>query len=208
MTLSYKLNKSELNRIKRQEKLYSQFLPVIKLKQEQLQVEQNRIAKAIVLAENQKAQAWQKLHPYIKLFPDIKGEKINNLLRIEKINTVPKSIAGVSIKTLSSIDFLEQELRFFAMAPWKIKALPFLKTFLHAEAHLYFLHEEERIIRQELRKATKKVNLFEQVLIPESKTAIKRIKVALGDEQVASVSRGKIAKKKSETKLLLVMESP
>ena len=36
MAKKYKLNKSELTRMKREVKIYNQFLPVLKLKQEQL----------------------------------------------------------------------------------------------------------------------------------------------------------------------------
>ena len=38
------------------------------------------------------------------------------------------------------------------------------------------------------------MNLFEKVKIPECKEAIRVIRIALGDEQTASVTRGKIAK--------------
>ena len=38
------------------------------------------------------------------------------------------------------------------------------------------------------------VNLFEKVKIPQCKEAIRVIKIALGDEQTAAVTRGKIAK--------------
>ena len=41
----------------------------------------------------------------------------------------------------------------------------------------------------------RRVNLFEKVKIPETKTNIKRISVYLGDQQVAAVVRGKISKK-------------
>ena len=41
---------------------------------------------------------------------------------------------------------------------------------------------------------SQRVNLFEKVKIPECKEAIRRIKIAIGDEQTAAVTRGKIAK--------------
>lgn len=52
------------------------------------------------------------------------------------------------------------------------------------------------VINKELKKATQKVNLFEKILIPDTKHAIKKINIFLGDEQVASVVRAKIAKNK------------
>jgi V/A-type H+-transporting ATPase subunit D len=41
------------------------------------------------------------------------------------------------------------------------------------------------------------MNLFEKVKIPECKEAIRVIKIALGDEQTAAVTRGKIAKSRT-----------
>jgi V/A-type H+-transporting ATPase subunit D len=40
------------------------------------------------------------------------------------------------------------------------------------------------------------VNLFEKVKIPEAKENIRVIKIYLGDQQIAAVVRGKIAKNK------------
>ena len=58
------------------------------------------------------------------------------------------------------------------------------------------LDEQVRLLSQELRTTTQRVNLFEKVKIPETKANIKKISVYLGDEQVASVVRSKISKKK------------
>ena len=60
------------------------------------------------------------------------------------------------------------------------------------------LDEQVRLLQQELRTTTQRVNLFEKVKIPETRANIKKITVYLGDQQVASVVRGKISKKNLE----------
>ncbi|NCB29749.1 MAG: V-type ATP synthase subunit D, partial [Clostridia bacterium] len=50
----------------------------------------------------------------------------------------------------------------------------------------------------ELDTTSQRVNLFEKVKIPECKEHIRVIKIAIGDEQTASVTRGKIAKGRSK----------
>lgn len=55
-----------------------------------------------------------------------------------------------------------------------------------------------RLLQHELRTTTQRVNLFEKVKIPETRTNIKKISVYLGDQQVAAVVRGKISKKNLE----------
>jgi V/A-type H+-transporting ATPase subunit D len=62
---------------------------------------------------------------------------------------------------------------------------------------LQIIDKQYLLISKELKKATQKVNLFEKLLIPETKNAIKRINIVLGDEQVAAVGRAKTAKKKT-----------
>ena len=43
-----------------------------------------------------------------------------------------------------------------------------------------------------------RVNLFEKILIPRALRNIKKIKVFLGDQQLAAVSQAKVAKAKIE----------
>ena len=61
------------------------------------------------------------------------------------------------------------------------------------------LDEQARLLSAELRTTTQRVNLFEKVMIPETKANIKKISVYLGDQQVAAVVRSKISKKKLQT---------
>ena len=63
------------------------------------------------------------------------------------------------------------------------------------------LDEQVRLLSQELRTTTQRVNLFEKVKIPEAKANIKKISVYLGDEQTAAVVRSKISKKKLQAKI-------
>jgi V/A-type H+-transporting ATPase subunit D len=63
---------------------------------------------------------------------------------------------------------------------------------LQSERAVY--DEQRRLVTEELQLTSQRVNLFEKVKIPECKEAIRLIKIALGDEQAAAVTRGKIAK--------------
>ena len=71
-------------------------------------------------------------------------------------------------------------------------------NFAAPHAVLRVLDEQVRLLHEELRTTTQRVNLFEKVKIPESRANIKRITVYLGDQQVAAVVRGKISKKNLE----------
>ena len=60
--------------------------------------------------------------------------------------------------------------------------------------------EERRLVLLDaaVRKVTQKVNLFDKVLIPQTKNNIKRIGIYLGDAERDAVVRSKLAKGKQK----------
>ena len=53
------------------------------------------------------------------------------------------------------------------------------------------------LITAELTTTSQRVNLVEKVKIPDCRENIRIIKIAIGDEQTAAVTRGKIAKSRA-----------
>ena len=60
------------------------------------------------------------------------------------------------------------------------------------------LEDQKRLLGEELRITSQRVNLFEKVKIPECKENIRVIRIALGDAQTAGVARAKMAKGKGD----------
>ena len=58
------------------------------------------------------------------------------------------------------------------------------------------LDEQVRLLENELRATTQRVNLFEKVKIPETVENIKKISIYMADQQVSAVVRSKISKRK------------
>lgn len=196
MAEKVKLNKSELTKLKREEKTYNQFLPVLKLKQEQLQIEQIKARKNLKLAQSALSAVEGTVSSYLPLLCEPLSFDLNTLLKPRKILTEGRSIAGVMVQVFKSVEFVEFKPNFFGNPLWVGMGLEKLKSVVEAKIRHRIIELQYQAISKELRKATQKVNLFEKVLIPQTKSGIKRIKIALGDEQVAQVVRGKIAKKK------------
>ena len=59
------------------------------------------------------------------------------------------------------------------------------------------LAEQHRLLAEELRITSQRVNLFEKVKIPECEGNIRVIRIFLGDAQTADVARSKLAKSKA-----------
>ena len=72
-----------------------------------------------------------------------------------------------------------------------------LTSILGLKAERAVLEKQHELVAQELNTTSQRVNLFEKVKIPECRENIRIIKIAIGDEQIASVTRGKIAKGRS-----------
>jgi len=196
MAKKYKLNKSELTRMKREMKVYKQFLPVLKLKQEQLQIESLKIKRQYNQLQSYFSTVQRKNEGLISVLSDEKVNYVYSYCKIFHISLTSKSVAGVSVPKLTSIKFTTAPLYYFAFPLWFTKNIKILRDFVSLKIQLDILMKQLFLISNELKKATQQVNLFEKVLIPECEYAIKRIKIALADEQVAAVGRGKIAKKK------------
>lgn len=205
MSEKIKLNKSELTRLKREEKTYNQFLPVLKLKQEQLQIEQIKAKRALREAASALSAVEATVESYMPLLLESLSFDLRALLKPARILTDSRSIAGVMVKVFKSLEFVPFKPDIFGNPLWVGMGLNQMRKVVEAKIRQRIIEIQYEAITKELRKATQKVNLFEKVLIPETHAAIKRIKIALGDEQVAQVVRGKIAKKKSAAAMEIIV---
>ena len=197
MAEKVKLNKSELTRLKQSQKTYGQFLPVLKLKQEQLQLEQIKLKRRYLEAKARYEKTLTSTNELLPLLNETLSFYLVSLLKPLHIELVDRSIAGVKVKELVDIAFSDFKPSIFENPMWIADGLPKLRDAISAKIQFDIINKQYQLIAKELRKSTQKVNLFEKVLIPETKENIKKIKIALGDEQVAQVVRGKIAKIKT-----------
>jgi len=197
MAEKVKLNKVELTRFRRDVKTYQQFLPVLKLKQEQLQAEQLKIRRELDLRRAEFLAVQEGWTPLLPLFGEPALVDLVELTRPRDLVISTKTVAGVAVPVLESVRFATVELSRFGTPAWVSRVLPRLRRFVQLKTEMNIIEQQYRLVTAELRRTTQKVNLFELVLIPEATEAIRRIKIALGDLQVAAVGRAKIAKGKA-----------
>ena len=197
MAEKVKLNKVELTRLRRDVKTYQQFLPVLKLKQEQLQAEQLKIRRELEQRRAEFEEFREGWTPVLPLFGEPALVDLVELTRPRDLVIGSKTVAGVVVPVLESARFSSVELSRFGTPAWVSRVLPRLRRYVQLYTELNVIEEQFRLVTAELRRTTQKVTLFELVLIPEATEAIRRIKIALGDMQVAAVGRAKIAKAKA-----------
>ncbi|MFW6132460.1 MAG: V-type ATP synthase subunit D [Planctomycetota bacterium] len=191
-----KLTRPELRRQRDQLRRYERFLPILKLKQQQLQVSVRDVAAKKDEVAQAAEQARGKLRPYEAVLDDVAGVDVRGLAEVEDIRTGRANVAGIEVPRFEGAVFTEARYSLFATPPWVDRALADLRDIARRQAELDILAREHELLSRELTKVTQRVNLFEKVKIPETRENIRRIRIALGDRQTAQVARAKIAKSK------------
>ena len=188
-----KLTKTELKAQTDALKRFQRFLPMLQLKKQQLQGE---IAGIVQKAEETSAKeraVRADLDRWVGLFATDES-LIAGLVKVREVKTGTANVAGVAIPTFERIDTDVKEVDAWETPAWVDNAVETTTQVLSLQCERAIYEEQRRLIEQELQLTSQRVNLFEKVKIPECKEAIRRIKIAIGDEQTAAVTRGKIAK--------------
>ena len=191
-----KLTKTELKAQTDALKRFQRFLPMLQLKKQQLQSEIAGIAaKAEAVAARERA-VREDLERWVGLFATDES-LVEDLVFVRSVRTGSANIAGVPIPTFESIDTEVREIDAWATPAWIDSAVEATTKILSLQCERAVYEEQRRLVTAELNQTSQRVNLFEKVKIPQCKEAIRVIKIALGDEQTAAVTRGKIAKSRS-----------
>lgn len=193
-----KLTKNEL---RNQQMLLGQlekYLPTLQLKKAMLQ--------AVVQETRHEIERYESIQNQKK----IKAEEFCGLLSTKttidpleavKIKSVFKhyeNIAGVEVPYFERVEFEDFSYSLFETAPWVDGAILILRSLAELREQIHILQEQKRALEKELREVSIRVNLFEKILIPRAFENIRAIKVFLGDQELAAVSRAKVAKAKIE----------
>lgn len=193
-----KLTKNELRMQQSKLSQLEKYLPTLQLKKAMLQVEVNEARFEIVHLE----EAYQKLYDASKYYAPLLSEKMSlDLTNAAKILNVKKryeNIAGIEVPYFESISFEDFQYDLIDTPAWIDPVVSGLRDLATATAKIGVAREKKAALDKELREVSTRVNLFEKILIPRGLRNIKKIKVFLGDQQLAAVSQAKVAKSKIE----------
>lgn len=189
-----KLTKTELKAQTDALKRFQRFLPMLQLKKQQLQAEIAGIVQKAeeVSAREQKART--ALDSWVGLLAVGGEDLLSGLVRVKKIDTDTANIAGVTIPVFKSVETEIKEIDTWATPAWTDDAVRAVTDILALRCERKVLMRQRDLVMAELTTTSQRVNLFEKVKIPACKESIRVIKIAIGDEQTAAVTRGKIAK--------------
>jgi len=191
------LNKSFLQKQRNQLSLYKKLLPSLELKRSQLMMELNKNRQLLV-------QSIQNYQTFIRQagqeIPMLANQKIDHagLIKIDTVEIVSENIVGVKLPLLKEILFTKVDYPILGKPAWSEMFITRYKKGIKLNLEVSIVEKRIGLLEKVLKKTTQRVNLFEKVLIPETKEQIKMIQIALDDIQRASVVRSKIAKSKQK----------
>ena len=193
-----KNTKTELKAQRDSLKRYKRYLPTLQLKKQQLQMEIRTVEQRVAEKKAEEEAARGTLAEWVKLY----SEPLDYLswLSVDSIEVEPGNIAGVAVRSLKEIRFARSVPDLWSTPAWLDEGLSTLETLFRLRVERRLLEEQLRLLADELRTTSQRVNLFEKVKIPECAENIRRIRIFLGDENTGAVVRSKIAKGKTVKK--------
>ena len=196
MAKKVRLTRPELKRKRDALARFTRYLPMLKLKQQQLQMTVLEVRQHRRQAQAEADETREQIAPYRRLLRDTAGVNVEGLAEPEEVTTGTENVAGVRIPVFEAVSFAPADYSLFGTPPWVDRMLADLRELARREAKVKVLTEQHELLNAALTKIIQRVNLFEKVLIPEAREAIRVIRIALGEEQTAAVGRAKLAKAK------------
>ncbi len=190
-----KLTKNELKAQKDALKMYKRYLPTLILKKQQLQSEIRVIESKAKNIRLKKEKLEQNFNSWIAVFSETDAFP-QGVIKVSNIKRGVGNIAGVTIPTFEGADFTREAYDLYKTPLWVDIALNHLEKAMLLELEAQVLDAQVKLLGNELRSTSQRVNLFEKVKIPETMENIKKISIYMADQQVSAVVRSKISKRK------------
>jgi len=195
-----KLNKTELKNQKTLLDQLTKYLPTLQLKKQQLQMEVETARAHVRRLEEDLESRRRKLAEWSILFSQRLTVDMFDYIVLDGVTTEQENVAGIDVPVFSGISFRERHYSFFIMPTWLDRAVRELRELMTVREKIKVARRRLGLLAEELRLTNIKVNLFEKRLIPDCRENIRRIRIFLGDQEIAAICNAKIAKDKLKRK--------
>jgi V/A-type H+/Na+-transporting ATPase subunit D len=193
-----KMTKNELRDQQNKLAQLLKYLPTLQLKKAMLQLEVVEARQEIAKADEEYKHVQKESEEFALLLSEkitIDPKKVTQVAELRKHY---ENIAGVEVPYFEKITFVDYPYSLLDTPPWVDGVIVGLRKLTTSWVKVQVAQEKKTALEKELRQVSIRVNLFEKILIPRALRNIKKIKVFLGDMQLAAVSQAKVAKQKIE----------
>ncbi len=190
-----RLSKNELAHQRNNLKRYQKLLPSLDLKRRQLTVELARSRKELDETRAAVDALETKIGEELPMvaFTEI---DVDGLVTREAFELGEENVVGTRLPVLERIDCKVADYSTLGKPAWVDVLVDRLRDDAEQRTRVQVAEERVRLLQQAVRRTTQRVNLFERILIPQSKEAIKRIMIYLGDQERSAVANSKLTKAK------------
>ena len=172
------------------------YLPTLQLKKAMLQLEINQVAGEIEILDAHMTTYEEKVRGYQQLLTSKDAKSLLDCVKIQMVKKHYENIAGVEIPVFEEIIFESPNYFLFNTPYWLESGIGGVQNMIETRERQEVLREKKKLLEKELREVSIRVNLFEKIMIPRTQENIKKIKIFLGDQQLAAVSQAKVSKRK------------
>lgn len=172
------------------------YLPTLQLKKAMLQLEVNGAQHELDQLKKSFSSEEQRVIDYAPLLSDRVAFDLLEAIKIVDVTRIYENIAGTEVPIFESIAFEDPHYFLFDTPAWIESAIDGIHRLLTVREKVKIVDEKKQALEKELREVSIRVNLFEKIMIPRALENIKKIKIFLGDQQLAAVSQAKVAKRK------------
>lgn len=190
------LNKSSLARETSQLDEYQRFLPSLELKRLQIMAERAKAKETSMRLDQDYQRRFNEIAASLPMLAN-QHVPLKGLVRLVGVEQGEQNLSGTRLPVLKSVDVETAPYSLLARPHWVDPLVAGLKELLQ-------LHVEREIARERIARLieaeaviSRRVNLFEKVLIPQARQNIKKIRMALADAERDAVVRAKISKRKT-----------
>jgi V/A-type H+-transporting ATPase subunit D len=191
------LNKARLARETADLAMYRRYLPALDLKRQQLMAARATTRDRIACLEAELAAHVNAVGARLPMLAD-RDMVVDDLVHVTAIHRGTRNVAGTRVPVLDDIDVAVASYGYLTRPHWVDRLVVELTEALRLRLALVVEHEALDVLDAAIATVTRRVNLFEKVLIPRAQANIRRIRIALGDMERAAVVTSKIAKRKRE----------
>lgn len=188
------LNKASLSRQARQLRTFERFLPSLDMKRRQLLAEQAREQAGMARIGADMDALRRRVAAEVPMLAN-REIALRGLVVLKAVELAEQNLVGTCLPSVTKVEVEVADYGYLGKPHWVDRLVDELTRMLEYQVRLQVQQRRVALLDQAVRKVTQRVNLFEKVLIPQTKQHIRRIRIYLGDAERAAVVRSKIAKR-------------
>jgi len=194
--MDIKYTKTELRQQQIRLTQLQKYLPTLQLKKAMLQLEINGVKGQVEQLGVQLDNYSDQIQGFQKLLTSPDADNLLSSCHVVEVKKHFENIAGVDIPIFEEVVFEKSTYALFDTSFWLESGIHSTKNLIETREKITILREKKALLEKELREVSIRVNLFEKIMIPRTQVNIKKIKIFLGDQQLAAVSQAKASKRK------------